>query len=62
MDNKTAALLIRSLISRMVEAGKESWQLEGSISSVEYDALRYVAELALPPILDDVLGGGRESH
>ena len=44
MDNKIAKILVKSLISRMVEAGEGSWRLEGPVSSVEYDALHYIAE------------------
>jgi hypothetical protein len=44
MDHKTAKLFIKSLISRMIKAGEGSWRLEGPVSSIEYDALRYIAE------------------
>ena len=44
MDHKKAKFFIKSLLSRMTAAGEGSWRLEGPVSSVEYDALCYIAE------------------
>lgn len=44
MDQKTAQFLAKSLISRLVDAGNGQWKLQGTVTSLELQALKLLVE------------------